>query len=230
MYNFPDTNSMDSTAVCTFATIIVVIVLIVAKHALFHYLQTSGTQRENKFIPKRATSLLQEAVALLSGDLNSISRIADTVNERGKRIEKAYGEANLRGSVGAELGLREVRLSFAGARRGMSEIVGTIKRLKATLNTMPLTYQNVLGLYRGLRDSDKAFWEAANIFDTVGSRMHSLILADAAPTHSKNVDQVYTQALRQELDSAAAQLHQMSTSFYSLVRSIHFLGSALQLE
>lgn len=205
---------MNSATSCIFAAVIVLIVLVIAVSVHRHYSRSGG---KSTFMPgDAATPRLREAVALLSGDLNCISRVADSVNGRGRRIEGAYG------SVDMGPGLNEARLSLTGARRGMSEIVGSIKRLKTTLNSMTPTYQNVLGLYRGLRDSDKALWEAAKALDLAGDRMQGLV--------SSSDDHTNTGEVHQELGSAATQLRQMSSCFYSLVRSVHFLGSSLQLE
>jgi hypothetical protein len=213
---------MNSTTSCILAVVIVLIVLIVAVSVHRRYSKSGG---KSSFMPgDAATPKLREAVALLSGDLNCISRVADSVNGRGKKIEATFG------SIDMGPAFNEARLSLTGARQGMGEIVHSVKRLKSTVNTMTPTYQNVLGLYRGLRDSDKALWEAAKALDLAGDRMQDLVSSTGGSPDHTNTGQPATYVLHQELGSAASQLRQMSSCFYSLVRSVHYLGSALQLE
>lgn len=210
---------MNSTTSCILAVVVVLVVLIVAVRAHRHYSKSGG---QSAFMPgDAATPQLREALALLSGDLNSISRVADSVNGRGKKIEEIFGSLNMGPAF------NEARLSLTGARQGMGEIVHSVKRLKSTVNSMTPTYQNVLGLYRGLRDSDKALWKAAKALDLAGVRLLDLV---SSTDDLSNTGQPTTYMLRQELGSAASQLRQMSSCFYSLVRSVHYLGSALQLE
>ena len=210
---------MNSTSSCILAVVIVLAVLIIAVCVYLHYSKSGG---KSSFMPgDAATPKLREAVALLSGDLNCISRVADSVNGRGKKIESIFGSTDM------EPAFNEARLSLTGARQGMAEIVKSVKRLKTTLDSMTPTYQNVLGLYRGLRDSDKALWEAAKALDLAGARMQDLV--SSTDDHT-NTGQPATYVLHQELGSAASQLRQMSSCFYGLVRSVHYLGSSLQLE
>jgi len=197
---------MSSTTSCIVAAVIVLIVLIIAAYVHHHY---SKSGDKGSFMPgDAATPKLREAVALLSGDLSCICRVADSVEGRGKKIEGAVGESDA---------ASEARSSLMGARQGMSEIVKSVKQLRTTVSSMTPTYQNVLGLYRGLRDSDKQLWETAKALDLAGDRLQSLVENSSDPLH-------------QELGSAGAQLRQISSCLCSLVRSVHYLGGALQLE
>jgi hypothetical protein len=199
---------MCSTKSCVLAAVIVLVVLIIAANV--YSKRPKGPPSDGGgFMPGgAATPKLREAVALLSGDLSNICQVADSVEGRGKKIE---------GDAGASDAAGEARNSLMGARRGMAEIVKNVKQLRATVGTMTPTYQNVLGLYRGLRDSDKQLWETAKALDLAGDRLQSLVGSSVDPLH-------------QELGSAGAQLRQISSCLYSLVRSIHYLGGALQLE
>lgn len=208
---------MKATTPCILAVVIVLIVLIIAV-IVHHYSKSGG---KSSFMPgDAATPKLREAVAMLSGDLKCISRAADLVHDRGEKIETAFG------STDTGPAFNEARFSLAGARQGMDEIVHSVKRLETTVTTMTPAYQNVLGLYRGLRDSDRALWDAAKALDLAGDRMRALV--SSADDHTDSV--LPGLALHQELGTAATQLRQMSSCFYSLVRSVHYLGSALQLE
>jgi hypothetical protein len=207
--------------------VIVLVFLIIAVSVHHYYTKSSRRQGWRGFMTgDPAAPKLREAVALLSGDLNCISRVADSVNGRGKKIEEILG------SVSMGPAFKEAHLSLTRACQGMGNIVHGVKRLKSVVNSMNPSYQNVLGLYRGLRDSDKALWAAAEALDLAGNRMQDLV-SSTGGSHDPNMGQPATDTmhlLHQELDSAASQLRQMSSCFYSLGRSVHYLGSSLQLE
>ena len=210
---------MSTTESCIFAAIIVLIVVIIGFLVHRYYV---GGDNKGSFMPgDPATPKLRDAVVLIGGDLSCISRVADSVNGRGQKIENNYGSVDM-GSA-----YNEARLSLTGTRQGMAEIVNSVKRLRSTVKNMTPTYQNVLGLYRGLRDSDQALWEAAKALDLAGERMQNLVSSTDDHVHTA---QLHIYQLKQELGTAATQLRQMSSCFYGLVRSIHYLGSALQLE
>ena len=165
--------TMNTTASCILAAIIVLLILITAVMIHRHRASRGGFgDRTSRFMPgDAATSNLREAVALLARDLNCISRVSDSVEGQEKRIEISYGSINL------EPAFNEAWQSLAGARSGIGEIVDSVNRLQAAVKKMPPTYQNVLSLYHGLRDSDKAFWEAAKSLDLAGGRMQTLIFS-----------------------------------------------------
>lgn len=211
---------MDPTTSCILAALIVLIVLLVA--VLVHRHWSQNGDRRGSFMPgDAATPKLREGVSLLGGDLACVSRIADSIEGHGEAIEREYG------SVDMGAAYNEARLSLTGAREGMTEIVRSVKRLRATLGTMTPTYQNVLALYQGLRDSDAALWEAAKALDLAGERMQNLVSSTDDHVHT---GQPHVYALKQELSSAAFQLRQMSSCFIGLVRSVHYLGNSLGLE
>jgi hypothetical protein len=213
--------TLTPTTSCILAAVVVLIVLVVAVLVVGRRRGPAGG-RKGVFMPgDAATPKLREAVTLLGGDLACISRVADSVESGARRIERAYG------SVDMGAAFNEARLSLTGARQGMVEIVRVVKRLRSTVGRMTPTYQNVLGLYSGLRDSDQPLWAAAKALDVAGERMQSLVSSTDDHDHT---GQVHVYALKEALGGAATQLRQMSSCLYSLVRTIHYLGNALQLE
>jgi len=208
---------MSTTESCIFAAVVVLVVLIVAVFVVYRRVPNRASR---PVLGGAATTLkLWEAVALLGSNLTCISRVADSVNGRGQKIENGYG------LVDTGPAYNEARLSLTGARQGMAKIVESIKRLNSTLNRVAPAYQNVLGLYQGLRDSDQPLREAAKNLDLAGLRMQGLV---ALPDGRVGTEAPH--ALKQELGFAATQLRQISACFYGLVRSVHHLGNALQLE
>lgn len=194
---------MGGTAACILAAVVVLIVLIVAVLAY-----RRGRRESIPFMPgDPATPKLRSAVLMLRGDLACIAHVADSIEQRGFKLDAANATSGP---------AAEAHQSLSGARRGMAEIVSGVKSLRATLETMPPTYHNVLGLYRGLRDGDQALWDAAKSLDAAGARMGELVGRDAPQGG--------------ELAAAGRQLRQMASCLYSLVRSTHLLGDALGLE
>lgn len=212
---------MSTTESCILAAIIVLIVLAVAFFIHRSYMKSRPASKGSFMPGDPATPKLREAVALLSGDLSCICRTFDSVQDRARQIESAYGAVDMGPAF------NEARLSLTAARRGMDEIASGAKRLRARVGAMAPTYQNVLGLYQGLRDSDKGFWAAAQALDAAGERMQNLV--SSTDDHT-NTAQPHVLELKTDLGSAATQLRQVSTCLYSLVRTVHYLGSALQLE
>lgn len=211
-------STADSCIVAAIVVLIVVIIAVIIRRR--HWKSKDGNT--DAFMPgDAATPKLREAVSLIGGDLLCISKVADSLESRGAQIESAYG------SVDMGPAYNEARLSLVGAKEGMAEIVKCIKRLQKSTSTMTPTYENALSVYRGLQDSDKALWGAAQSLDHAGKRMQDLVSSTDDHTHTA---QVHFYALKQELAAAAAQMRQMATCFYSLVRSVHYLGSSLQLE
>jgi hypothetical protein len=206
------------TAPCVLAAIIVLIVLIIAVLVHRRFSKSGGT---DGFKTSHAASLrLREAVALLNGDLSCISRIADSINTHENRIKEKLGAADM------DTAFKGAHRILQGARLGMVEIVRSIKRLKSTISSMDHSYNNVLSLYQGLRDSDKALWGAADAIDLAGDRMQYFTpAADIKPDHKD-----LSLSIQQDLASVASQLHQLSSCLYGLVRSVHTLGSSLRLE
>ncbi len=156
---------------------------------------------------------LQSAVYMIGGDLDCIARLTDAIEERGGGMETQQAP----GGAAAE-----AAQCLAGARQAITEIRFSVKRLRLTVGTMTPTYLNVLGLYRGLRDCDAAFGDAATDLEAAGQRMAALS-AGAAPA-------ALAPPARQELRAAGARLHQLSTCLRNLGRTVHHLGAALDLE
>lgn len=211
---------MSTADSCIVAAIVVLIVVIIA--TLIRRLRKSRDAGADSFMPgDAATPKLREAVSLIGGDLLCISKVADSLEGCAARIESSYG------SVDMGPAYNEARLNLMGAQEGMTEVVKSIKRLQESTSTMTPTYENALSVYRGLQDSDKTLWGAAQSLDHAGKRMQDLV--SSTDDHSYTA-QPHFYDLKQELGAAAMQMRQMATCFYSLVRSVHYLGSSLQLE
>ena len=203
-----------------YAAVLLLLVIIVAA-CVYRFFSLRAEPRGDGFMPgDAATPKLREAVALVGSNLTCISRIANTIQGRGQKIE-GYGLVDL-GSA-----FNEARLSLDRAQTCLSRIVGGVKSFNSTLSKMAPTYQNVLGLYRNLRDSDASFWGAAEDLDVVGSQIQSLVSSTDGHTHTGHQ---YMNEFKRDLGSAAIQIRQVSTCLYNLVRSIHILGNALLLE
>jgi len=200
----------NSSTSCIIAAVIVLTVLIIA--VCVTYRAGDKKPSSDDFMPgDAATPKLREAVALISNDLGCISRVSDNVKIVGKQIEDGdYGQDD------KDIA-REAQDTLTSACQGMAAVVTSAKRLKATVDIMTPTYQNVLGLYQGLRDSDTAIWKTAHEIDLAAGRLQALVTDD-------------TNGLHQEMSTAAVQLRQISSCFYRFIRSIHYLGNALQLE
>ncbi len=195
---------------CVLAAAVIVLVLIVV------VLVRRGRRGEGYMPGDPATPKLREAVGLLAQDLACITQTADAVGRQEKKIAAA--------GAGAPAGapIAEARATLAAARLGAAAIVEGARRLEARLRATPPTYQNVLGLYQGLRDSDAAYWRAAEALDLAAVRMQGLVALEAAPGDARQ--------LAGEIDVAARQLRGISTCVYGFVRSVHYLGGALMLE
>ena len=212
---------MGTTIACLLAIVIVLVVLIVAvlatrankKRAAK---QKSAAQSREGFMPgDAATPKLRVSVGQIGGTLARITHLADSIEKNGDVIKEAAP------STGGALD--EANQSLAQTQSGMSEIVYSVRRLQTTLETMTPTYQNVLGLYRGLRDSDKYLLEAAKSLGAAGDK--------TADEVSLAGDQAETaQGLKDRLAESATELKDMSRQIRILVRQIHVLGADLQLE
>lgn len=193
-----------------YLAIIAVLVMIIAAAMAFRRRRRSAEQDD--FMPgDPATPKIREAVAIVSENLSIISQVADSLEGRVLRIEGS--------GSGADFG--EARQILSGARQGMGEVVRSIKRLRGAVETMTPTYQNALGLYLGLRDSDRALWETAKALSLAENRVRELVDSSDAEGPAD---------LKGDLGAAATLLYQMSSCLYNLVRSVHYLGVSLQLE
>ena len=184
----------------------VIVLLIIAVAVIYR-----RRERREKFMPDDPTTpKLRQAVKFIGGDLDCIANTALAVKVKEEEIES-----------GTESAYPDAIQVLEGAQLGMAEIVRSVERLRGTIRTMTPTYQNALGLYRGLRDSDRALWAAAKSLDNAGVQINKIIsdtgMQESGTDHALLV-------------AAAGQLHQISTCLYSLVRSVHYLGGALQLE
>jgi hypothetical protein len=195
----------------TYVVIALLIVLVIAAAVALARRGRAGCA----FMPgDPAPPKLQSAIYMIGGDLDCIARLADEIEERGEGMEARLAPG---GEAAAE-----AAQSLAGARQAITEIRFSVKRLRATVGTMTPTYLNVLGLYRGLRDGDAAFWGAAANLEAAGGRMAALS-SGAAPA-------ALSSATRQELRATGARLDQLSTCLHNLSRTVHHLGGALELE
>lgn len=238
---------MVDAAAAVLATVVVLVIL--AAGCLWGVRR--ARRRRAGFMPgDAATPKIREAVALVGRDLACISGVAAAVDARGDALERAGGAGAAEGAAagdavaegapapgGAAAGgaaaegtaarrdaLADARARLVEARGGVRGIVESVRRLRATLDAMPPTYQNALGLYRGLRDGDLALQSAAAGLGAAGARM--LTRVGEAPEDEDAAEA----AEAAELRAAAFQLGQMKACFASLVRSVHLLGDALQLE
>lgn len=157
-------------------------------------------RRRERFAKNTELLGVRSAVARLEKDLVKISRAADSI----KTYE--YYESATKGG-----------LILAKARQSMAEIINSVKRLQDVAKNKPYTYQSAVRLYQGLSDSDKALLVSAQSLSLAGKYIENIALG--ADDEERN-----------NLKDAAAGLHQMSSGFYDLIRSVHYLGSALLLE
>lgn len=196
-----------STTTLAYLLAAVIVLLIIAVAVIYR-------RRENreKFMPDDPTTpKLRQAVKFVGGDLDCIANTARAVKVKEEEIESSAGSP-----------YPEAVQVLEGAQAGISEIVNSVERLRGAIRTMTPTYQNALGLYRGLRDSDRALWAAAKSLDAAGKQIDQII-SDTGMSDDPGPDHAL-------LVMAAGQLRQISTCLYSLVRSVHYLGGALQLE
>ncbi len=200
---------MSGPTYAVIALLVVLAIIAVAAWLLRRKGEGSGFMPGDPAPPK-----LRSAVYMIGGDLDCIARLADAIEERGGGME-----ARLAPGEGA---VAEAAQSLAGARQAITEIRFSVNRLRATIGTMTPTYFNILGLYRGLRDSDTAFWEAAMDLEAAGRRMAALS-SSAAPV-------ALSPSVREDLRAAGGQLGRLSSCLYNLSRSVHYLGETLDLE
>lgn len=206
----------------TTASILAIVVVLALLLSILVVAVVRRYDARDGFMPgDAATPKLREAVALIYKDLSCICQAAGGVEQRGAKIEAVVGAGSTAGSnAGSNAGSTaisaEARATLSNARQGIKGIVSNVERLRATVETMTPTYQNVLGLYQGLRDSDQQLWATAQALDRAGARL----VSSPAMERAGNL----------ELQAAGEQLRQISTCLYSLVRSVHYLGNALLLE
>ena len=200
------------------AVIAVLVIIVIGLWAL----SRKPARKKNAFMPgDPASPLVRDAIARIEQELEEISNISDNVGRIEAEIKAAYDTTDMGPAF------NEARLVLAGAQRGLEDIAASIKSLKIALDTMPPTYQNALGLYKGLRDGDKALLLSARALDANGERMMNLITS--IEDHDESA-QSQVEVLNRALRTEATQLHQLSMRFYDLLRSVHALGRALDLE
>jgi hypothetical protein len=100
---------------------------------------------------------------------------------------------------------------LAGARTGAKQMVGSLRMLQADLSRAPPTYQTALGLYQQLSGSDARLLGASGYLD------------EAAADMKKDGRHPYVQ-------QGGHKVSQLAASMRNLLRSTHYLGSALNLE
>ena len=201
--------AMNSTEICVLAALAVLIVII---GVVLLYQRTGGKKPE--YSSNKAASGLQESLTLLRGDLACINTIATRIERRGQ-TELRRGPDSHAGTP-PNTGAFTVRQKLEGARRGMGPIIDSLRRFQPSINSMPPTHSNILGLYRGLRDSDSAFRETAKALNDIGESM------SGSATQPDRVDSSF--------NLVGGDLKQLSACLYSLTRSVHQIGANLGLE
>ena len=194
--------------VCAVIALLVVSAIILAVAA---WVFRRGGER-CRFMPgDPAPPKLRSAIYMVGADLDCIARLA-------KELEALGGEAGVRlaPEEGAAAGAIQC---LAGAGPAVAEIRFSVGRLRLTIGAMAPTYLNVLALYRGLRDGDRAFGAAAADLEAAGARMAALSSGAALSLPAQR-----------ELRAVGARLGRLSTCLRALCRSIHHLGAALDLE
>ena len=211
---------MNSAHTYILAVVIILVILIITYIAYGR--RSTEKKTRDRFMPgDAATPKIRSAVGSLGKDLACVSAHAGQVKMIGDRVERTYGSVHL----GAALDTARTKL--VSGCQGMCGITQSIGRLGKTLEIMTPTYQNALGLYKGLRNSDTTLREVAETLGTAGEQMQELVASTDDHDHTA---QAHTAAAKNEIAMAAVQLRQVSCCLYSLVRSVSLLGNALQLE
>ena len=167
-----------------------------------------------------ATPKIRGLVADVEESLIDLSSAADSARAHAAWLDAEYGHVRTNDDSDRS---RALVNSVLQASTGITDSVEALRR---NLARSPNTYHTALSLYRGLRDSDRGFNAAARAFDQAAAQVNAVLESSdgyrLAPEHEED--------LKIHLRESAGMLERMGSYTRNLVRSVHYLGSGLQLE
>jgi hypothetical protein len=162
--------------------------------------------------PRAATGAFMPgdpASAKLRSNVFAIGRDLDTISRLASRLKLGPPRAFPPITLPPAAAQQEAEALLLAAQCWLRSLLSAVERLRATVSTIPPTYSNVLGLYEGLEGSDRALEITAQALQTIAAR----------------VDQLTPGA-----GGASALLRELGRAVRVLLRDVHALGAALDLE
>lgn len=191
--------------------VVVVATFIIVAHFVWQYWnQRAGFRSKFTYLTPAAPSIC-EAVRDLFAGLSAVSVLSQSFEESAARTEFP---SCVRGSV-------------SGARQSALLIGGALASTKQSLAAAEPMYVNYHAVYRGLCGADSLLLDAAAVYIDTGRAVHqSMVTGGLAALPGAGEPVLCDGAVA----DAGATLINMGKQLHQVVRAIHRLGAALDLE